>query len=133
MIQIKLNYSIDVKIYRRRDLIPKESLLKFKGSSFRTFDSIASDSTIVGGVENVGYTGHAIASGDFNDDGSDTRLPTPTAPNKSISSSSPRIITRNSPVMFVPTTVTNDPTSSGHSNSGKSNGKKAHLQRLNTM
>ena len=35
LIQIKLNYSIDVKIYRRRDLIPKESLLKFKGSSFR--------------------------------------------------------------------------------------------------
>ena len=69
LIQIKLNYSIDVKIYRRRDLIPKESLLKFKGSSFRTFDSITSDSTIVGGVENVGYTGHAIASGDFNDDG----------------------------------------------------------------
>ena len=73
-------------------------------------------------------------SGDFNDDGSDTRLPTPTAPNKSVSSSSPRIITRNSPVMFVPTTITNDPTSSGHSNSGKSNnGKKVHLQRLNTM
>ena len=73
-------------------------------------------------------------SGDFNDDGSDTRLPTPTAPNKSMSSSSPRIITRNSPIMFVPTTITNDPTSSGHSNSGKSNnGKKVHLQRLNTM